>query len=224
MSNEASKTKLLWGEFEHKILSGKGIDIGCGSDPITESVKRFEIEDGDANEITRYIHEDFDFVFSCHVLEHMNNPEKALKEWWALVKPGGYLIFIVPDEDLYEQGYFPSVFNRHHNATFTISKEKSWSPNSYNLLDLVKCLKNGSLAKIQLQDRGYNRNFLNHSRYSGEVARVGGRLTRKLAHVSKMFGLSEHFLRNLFRLPIDQTSGDAVAQIEVIVKKYANCV
>lgn len=224
MSNEASKTKLLWGEFEHKILSGKGIDIGCGCDPITESVKRFEIENGDANEITRYIHEDFDFVFSCHVLEHMNDPGKALEEWWALVKPGGYLIFIVPDEDLYEQGYFPSLFNSHHNATFTISKERSWSPNSYNLLDLVKGLKNGSLVKIQLQDRGYNRSLLNHARYSREVARVGGKLTRKFARFSKMFGLSEDFLRNLFGLPIDQTPGDAVAQIEVIVKKDADSV
>jgi hypothetical protein len=62
------------------------------------------------------------------------------------VRDGGYLVITVPDEDLYEQGTFPSTFNRDHKWTFTICKEKSWSRRSINLLDLVSRL--GPAAEI----------------------------------------------------------------------------
>ena len=65
----------------------------------------------------------------------MSDPRKTILDWWKLVKPGGYLFVVVPDEDLYEQGVFPSRFNNDHKATFTIAKAKSWSPNSINVLE-----------------------------------------------------------------------------------------
>jgi hypothetical protein len=55
----------------------------------------------------------------------MVNPQEAIQSWFSLVKPGGHLITIVPDEDLYEQGHFPSIFNSDHKSTFTISKSNS---------------------------------------------------------------------------------------------------
>jgi len=39
----------------------------------------------------------------------------------------------VPDEDLYEQGVFPSTFK----WTFTIGKAQSWCPKSINLIELL---------------------------------------------------------------------------------------
>ena len=150
--DETTKTKELWSDFERSILTGKGIDIGCGADPITEDVHRFDIEDGDANHITQYVKEQFDFVYASHCLEHMHNPCEAILEWWKLVRVGGHLFFIVPDEDLYEQGVFPGRFNSDHKATFTISKHKSWSPVSTNVLDLASTLPNGQLVSLVLQD------------------------------------------------------------------------
>jgi hypothetical protein len=47
------------------------------------------------------------------------------------------MIVTVPDEDLYEQGVFPSTFNGDHKWTFTVNKTRSWSPCSLNVLDLV---------------------------------------------------------------------------------------
>jgi len=123
--NETSKTKKIWGPLEASILTGSGIDIGCGSDPVTPDVRKFDRAEGDANHITRFVHEQFDFVYSSHCLEHMDDPAGALHEWWHLVRSRGHLIFIVPDEDLYEQGVFPSRFNPEHRATFTISKPRS---------------------------------------------------------------------------------------------------
>ncbi len=67
-----------------------------------------------------YVKRQYDFVFASHVLEHMD-PRAALEDWLSLVRPGG-LIVLVPDEDLYEQGHVPSLFNDDHKHTFTISE------------------------------------------------------------------------------------------------------
>src|SRR5258708_16601866 len=160
--NETSKTKKIWTAVEWDILKGSGIDIGCGPDPVTLYARRLDMEDGDANEVSRFVAEQFDFVYSSHCLEHMHDPRKAVLEWWRLVKPGGHLMFVVPDEDLYEQGVFPSRFNPDHKATFTVSKRWSWSPLSVNVLDLARSLPNGHIVAIELQDRNYDRRLHKH--------------------------------------------------------------
>lgn len=40
-----------------------------------------------------------DFVISSHVLEHFPDPIKALKEWYRVVKTGGYIFMIVPHKE-----------------------------------------------------------------------------------------------------------------------------
>lgn len=41
----------------------------------------------------------YDFLLSCHSIEHIANPVKALKEWIRVVKDNGYLLLIVPHKD-----------------------------------------------------------------------------------------------------------------------------
>lgn len=41
----------------------------------------------------------YDFLLSCHSLEHMANPIKALKEWNRVIKTGGYLVLVLPDKE-----------------------------------------------------------------------------------------------------------------------------
>ena len=222
MGFEASKTKEILTPDQLKLFSGEGIDIGCGPDPIMPNAKPFDIDDGDANCITQYVDKKFDYVFSSHCLEHMHDPVKAILEWWQLLKPSGYLIFTVPDEDLYEQGYFPSLFNDDHKSTFTISKKQSWSPRSYNLLNLIKTLPNHQLITIELQDHDYKRKNLYHSVYSRNTAYQLMQFSRKLSSVFTLFGLRNwinNTLHKLLRLPIDQTHSKALAQIFVIIQK-----
>jgi SAM-dependent methyltransferase len=40
-----------------------------------------------------------DFVLSSHVIEHFPDPIKALKEWYRVVKPGGYLYIVAPHKE-----------------------------------------------------------------------------------------------------------------------------
>jgi SAM-dependent methyltransferase len=219
--NETTKTRKLWGQLERSILSGKGIDIGCGPDPVTPDVHKFDQQNGDANQITKYVHEEFDFVFSSHCLEHMRNPREAILEWWKLVRPGGHLFFIVPDEDLYEQGVFPSRFNSDHKATFTIAKAKSWSPVSINVLDLVHLLPGAQLVSLALQDACYDRRKLKYGRHS-LIHQFVRRVYAKYFRSTNGSSTQEPTLpaRVLRRFLDDQTVGpDAVAQIQCIVKK-----
>ena len=96
-------------------LDGKGIDIGCGDakvlphavgidslkdvalfgtemkpDLVCEDACKLAIPDAD-----------LDFVFSSHLLEHIEDTRAALNEWWRCLKVGGYLILYLPHRDLY---------------------------------------------------------------------------------------------------------------------------
>jgi SAM-dependent methyltransferase len=220
--DETSKTRAVWGALERSVLAGSGIDIGCGRDPVTPDVRRFDVADGDANEITRYVHEEFDFVYSSHCLEHMRDPRAALRDWWQLVRPGGHLFFIVPDEDLYEQGVFPSRFNGDHTATFTISKAQSWSPVSCNVLDLARELPGGDLVSLALQDHGYDRRLLRHgpANAPGPLLRLVMRGSRALQRRGYGTGALDRIITR--RAAIDQLHRPGVlAQIQCIVRKRA---
>jgi len=142
--------------FFDKYMKGNGLDIGYGGDLVVPNARGWDLEDGDAQELTGLANESFDFVYSSHCLEHMRDPVVSLLNWWRVVKPGGYLIFIIPDEDLYEQGIWPSVYNADHKNTFTVSKDKSWSPVSCNLTDLVARLPDRKVISIRTSDEGYD--------------------------------------------------------------------
>jgi ADP-heptose:LPS heptosyltransferase/SAM-dependent methyltransferase len=42
-----------------------------------------------------------DAVFSSHLLEHIEDTEAALTEWWRVVKPGGHLVLYLPHRHFY---------------------------------------------------------------------------------------------------------------------------
>ena len=125
---------------------GDGIDIGAGPDalaqyaeqfPLMRSCRSWDLKDGDAQLLASVGDASLDFVHSSHCLEHMREPHEALHHWLRILKPGAHLIVTVPDEDLYEQGVFPSTFNLDHKWTFTMHKVNSWSPKSINLMALL---------------------------------------------------------------------------------------
>ena len=215
--DETTKTVRLWGDCELAWCQGRGIDIGCGPDPLPWATVRFDRSDGDANHITRHVKGEFDFVYSAHCLEHMDDPRKCLPEWWSLVKPGGHLILIVPDEDLYEQGVWPSRFNEDHKHSFSLAKRTSWSPVSINILPLVSALPEAVLILAEIQDSGYDRSKQHFGPIPDPfIARLVGKLAQWKFLPSDF---SNRIVRRL-RPAIDQTlHHGALAQIMVVVQR-----
>lgn len=118
--------------FTGRWMAGSCIDIGAGSDGLSRYVKLFpkitgvrewDLSDGDAQLMEGVADESFDTVHSSHTLEHMRDVEEALDNWWRILKPGGHLVVVVPDWELYEQGIWPSTFNPDHKHRFTTSRE-----------------------------------------------------------------------------------------------------
>jgi SAM-dependent methyltransferase len=147
--HETSKSllrRLHDSRFATRYFVGHGIDIGAGPDalaqyaeqfPLMRSCRSWDIQDGDAQVLSGIDDASLDFAHSAHCLEHMEDPRTALINWLRILKPAGHLIVIIPDEDLYEQGVFPSTFNPDHKWTFTMHKAQSWSARSINLLPLL---------------------------------------------------------------------------------------
>lgn len=150
--------------FTNKYFVGEGIDIGGKPDPLVlykelfsqiKEVKTWDWEDGDAQFMEGVPDDVYDFVHSSHCLEHLVAPKEGLRNWLRVVKPGGYLIITVPDEDLYEQGVFPSTFNADHKWTFTAFKAQSWSEKSLNVIDLF-CELGAEAELVRLEQLSSN--------------------------------------------------------------------
>src|ERR1700745_3871055 len=125
MGRETSKCYLARyerGDFK-RYLVGKGIDIGCGGDPLTVEkgiVRGYDKCDGDALYMAGEADASYDFVYSSHCLEHMPDVKLALTNWLRILKPEGILYLVVPDYELYEKGRWPSRFNPDHKASFSL--------------------------------------------------------------------------------------------------------
>jgi len=226
--NESTKTaKIRSNDFFKKFLSGRVIDIGGGNDPVTSSAEVFDITDGDAQNILNYREkESYDSVNSSHCLEHMKDVPSALSQWWELVKPGGYMVIVVPHEDLFEQKIWPSVFAGGHNATFRLKTKDSWSPVSYDIHELIKNLPYSKIISAELQDTNYDYSLLGK-----RLSPVGRKIYKwrrsKNIIKRKVSELVYNLFHDFFWIkskrktgnPIDQTTWNALAQIQVVAKK-----
>lgn len=143
--SKATKRRYNIGNFHSKYFVGKGIDVGAGNDSLEQykkcflgikSITGWDLKDGDAQKLESLKSNKYNFLVSSHCLEHLVDPQEALRHWARVIKSGGHIIFTVPDEDMYEQGVFPSRFSE-HEWTFTIYKEKSWCEKSVNIFKLL---------------------------------------------------------------------------------------
>lgn len=156
-SSETSKAK--WrrereGFFPH-YCQGNGLDIGYGGDLVCANARGWDVEDGDAMLLEGVNDECFDFVYSSHTLEHMKDLNVALKNWWRVIKPEGFLILYVPHRDLYEKKTdLPSRWNVDHKHYFL--PETDEPPVTVGLLPLLqKVLGQFALIYLKVCDEGH---------------------------------------------------------------------
>lgn len=111
---KAESKKIVWEVAP--FLKGRGLDIGAGTFKVLPHVISVDncidvslfgmpvmpdVRIQDAVSLDIFASQSMDFIYSSHLLEHMENPEKALKEWWRVLKVKGYLVLYLPHEDLY---------------------------------------------------------------------------------------------------------------------------
>lgn len=53
---------------------------------------------GNAETMENIASDSYDFLIAAHVIEHMKNPIKSLKEWVRVVRPRGLIYLVVPDK------------------------------------------------------------------------------------------------------------------------------
>ena len=96
---------------------GVGMDVGCGPAKAfrhmigVDSKKDVELFGismtvdlvvPDATRLTEHVQPaSLPYVFSSHMLEHVEDFEACLADWWSCIQPDGYLILYLPHKDLY---------------------------------------------------------------------------------------------------------------------------
>lgn len=170
MSNETRKLNDYRVKNNYNVyFRGHGIDIGCGSDCLDRSVfkniehimkydNQFDHR-CDAENCLDLTDNRFDFVYSSHCLEHINDPYKAFTNWIRICKLGGYIVFAVPHEIFYEKCIWPSKFNADHKTSWTF-EFKSNLPKSVNILDFLDLYKD-KVNVISIQTLLFNFDFTN---------------------------------------------------------------
>jgi len=105
---------------------GRCLDLGAGPWPIWPNALTVDDMDewkaapdwrpdivGDVRDLSLFADRSFDSVFSSHVLEHIEDTEKTLREWWRVVKVGGHLTLYLPHRDHYPRMGQPGSNNDH---------------------------------------------------------------------------------------------------------------
>lgn len=126
--NEAEKIKFEIVQYTR----GKGVDLGCGPKKAfphmigVDSCKDTELFNiamkpdvvcNDASCLDFIDNDTLDFIFSSHLLEHIQDTQAALTEWWSKIKVGGHLVLYLPHRDLYPNIGQPGS-NRDHKHDF----------------------------------------------------------------------------------------------------------
>jgi len=135
-TTKAYSRRLKEGFFEN-YCKGVGLDIGFGSDLVTKNAKGYDFEHGNAQYLKGMKDSSYDFVYSSHTIEHLPDPAEGIKNWFRVVKSGGYMILFLPHRDLYEKKKtLPSRFNHDHRHFFLIVRDEL--PDTIGIVPLIE--------------------------------------------------------------------------------------
>jgi SAM-dependent methyltransferase len=86
-----------------------------------------------------------DAIYSSHCFEHIADWLTVLRDWWRLLKVGGYLVIVVPHRDLFERKFAPpSPINPDHKRFYTSKRlldeiETAFPiPNTWRIRSLIE--------------------------------------------------------------------------------------
>jgi tetratricopeptide (TPR) repeat protein len=159
------------------ICCGKGIDVGCGPSKTHPNAIGIDLnpagtvatEGGvkgtrsvadicaSGDDLPMFKDGELDYVISRHNLEHYQDPIKALEEWKRILKPGGILGVVLPDDNVMDSIHMDAT----HKHVFT--------PDSFcrilrvlggfDLIHIGTCLLNWSFTAIFQKAGGSSERF-----------------------------------------------------------------
>lgn len=108
-----------------RFTRGAGMELGCGA---RKAFAHFAGVDANAEAKPDIVadcarisdkaaREGSDFIFSSHLLEHIEDHRAALADWWSCIKLGGHLVLYLPHADLYPRMGEPGA-NPDHKHDF----------------------------------------------------------------------------------------------------------
>jgi SAM-dependent methyltransferase len=103
----------------------------------------------------------YDFVMSSHVIEHLANPIKALKEWNRVIKPGGLIILIAPHKDGTFDHRRPVTTIEHLVQDYEQDIDESDKTHFQEVLDLHDLERDGYLSSHSALQEVVNSNHRN---------------------------------------------------------------
>jgi catechol 2,3-dioxygenase-like lactoylglutathione lyase family enzyme len=153
-TSKARARRLRDGFFD-AYCTGKGLDVGFGGDLLAPNCQPWDFEHGDGQHLTGLADGSFDFVYSSHTLEHIPDPEAALRNWWRVLKPGGFLLLYVPHRDLFEKKQtLPSRWNREHLRFFLPDRDEP--PDTVGIRSLIsRVLTNEEVIYVRECSEGH---------------------------------------------------------------------
>lgn len=135
--------------FFAKYLSGENIlDVGFaghGGDgqPIVANAIGVDINYPGYDGITLpFADESQDAVYSSHCYEHIADHIGAIRDWYRVLKVGGFIVLVLPHVHLFERRHsLPSRWNLDHKRFFTPGKliteiEDAFPPNTFRIRHL----------------------------------------------------------------------------------------
>jgi SAM-dependent methyltransferase len=149
-----------------------GIDIGCSDDPINQTFRRWDLifGDGDATDLDGVPADSFYTVYASHVLEHLKLPNKALRRWYEVLKPGGHLIVCVPHRDLYEgRSFTPSQWNDDHKYFWLPDVEEPPCTKSLKR-EIMAAIPAANIVSFRVLDEGHDPSLLPNCHPIGEYS------------------------------------------------------
>jgi ADP-heptose:LPS heptosyltransferase/predicted SAM-dependent methyltransferase len=163
--------KIMWELVPY--TRGRGLDLGCGPNkafPHFIGVDNYtataqfgtQMKPDVACDVTKldvFGSASMDFAYSSHCLEHVADYQACLKEWWRVIKPSGFLVLYLPDEDEY-----PKVGEEGANP------DHKWNVNAERVIAAMKDVGGWDLVRCEKrnEDREYSLFFVFKKRTDGK--------------------------------------------------------
>lgn len=176
-----SYRQLIESGFVDRYLSGPAVlEVGYkgyegGTVPIVPQAIGLDIGyPGYDGERFPFADDSLDAIYSSHCFEHIGPWREVLADWHRILKPGGFLVIVVPHQFLFERKrWMPSPINIDHKRFYTAASllgeiEAAFVPNTYRVRHLHE------------NDRGFDYNLLPYQGTDGsyEIELVVEKLAR----------------------------------------------